>query len=290
MFTHLLSHFTALMAVAVASLAVSTSQAAELGLDGYCAVCVVKMSKWEVGNPAITSSYDDTTYRFPSAGIQAKFDADPAAFVPALGGDCVVCMTKMGKRVPGSVQHSSLYKERLYLFPSDAEKAMFEASPERFVDVDLAMNGNCAVCAAKMGKMVPGDPDHTVVHDGMRYQFPSAKEAAMFAASPARFVLMVSAKQPVRRMASPASTTVSFTGRAGCAACEHGVHPIGSPSELGYAINTADGRVVIVEGVHEADRAAYDARFDGGPATVVGEVIKTQGKFTWVRPVALDVK
>lgn len=189
----------AAMALCVAALpALSISQAnaqdrmtavnAPLALGGYCPVCIVKMQKWEKGDPAISSLYDGKTYLFPSAAVKAKFDAAPASFVPALGGDCIVCYEKMGKRVAGSLKHTSLFKGRLYLFPSEKELNLFLANPAPFVDTDLAINGECVVCLAKMGKHIAGSTQYTVIHNGLRYLFPSAKEADMFRQSPAQFV------------------------------------------------------------------------------------------------------
>lgn len=169
----------------------------ELGLDGYCVVCVHNMKKWEKGDPSITSVFDGFEYRFPSQAIKAEFDRDPQAFVPVLQGDCIVCLEKMDKRVPGKVQFPTLYNGRLYLFPGAGEKAAFDASPDQFVDADLALGGDCAVCLAKMGKNVPGSPEFTVIHNGMRYQFPSESEAEMFRQQPSSFVAVGSSKADI---------------------------------------------------------------------------------------------
>jgi len=159
----------------------------EIALSGYCPVCVIEMGKWDKGNPEIRSTYDNHTYTFPSRAIQAKFDANPEKYIPVLHGDCAVCLKKHGKRVPGSVYHSVLHQGRLFLFPSEKEKNAFKEDSRAFANADLAAKGECIVCRKKMGKHVPGSPNHTVIHDGLRYLFPSDKEAAVFRQSPGSF-------------------------------------------------------------------------------------------------------
>ncbi|MEM7317095.1 MAG: hypothetical protein AAF497_28510, partial [Planctomycetota bacterium] len=128
----------------------------ELGLEGYCPVCIVSARKWEKGRPEINSTYDGTTYYFPNAAIKAKFDASPPMYIPALGGDCIVCYEKMGKRAPGNIRHAALHRGRLYLFPGDSQKQAFLANPTEYENSDLAAKGECVVCLAKAGKHVPG--------------------------------------------------------------------------------------------------------------------------------------
>ena len=60
-------------------------------LEGYCPVCVIKIKKWVRGNPHYAATYDGKTYYFPGEDQKQMFLADPAKYVPALGGDCTVC-------------------------------------------------------------------------------------------------------------------------------------------------------------------------------------------------------
>lgn len=263
------------------------------GLNGYCPVCVVEMKKWEKGNARIQSTFDGVAYYFPSKAVKAKFDANPEKYVPALNGDCTVCYAKMGKRAPGSIQHAALHKKRLYLFPSEKQKSMFLADPRAFEKTDLAANGECIVCLAKMNKHVPGSAKHTVIHDGFRYQFPSEKEAMMFRKSPEQFVKAVKTMKKAEGMRTDRrvsnTTTVRFAGRSGCAGCEFGVKPINAPQELGLAIVSSDGRVTVVEDAHSKYPAIYKARFNNKQLVVEGTVLKTQGKVTWVQPNSLTM-
>lgn len=270
-----------------------------IGLEKYCPVCVIAAREWEMGRDDITSTYDGITYYFPNREIQAKFDKMPAQFVPALGGDCIVCYAKMNKRVPGNIRHASLYKERLYLFPSDREKEMFDADPAAFAKADLAANGDCVVCRAKAGKNVPGSEEFTEIHNGLRFLFPSAAEQAEFRRQPEQYAKhgMMKKDTAAARRATPTSAVaakasrnmITVAGRSGCAACEHGVTPLTSPDELGLAVNTKDGRVVVIEDAHRLYPDIYASRFEGRPLEVEGMIVKTEGRVSWLKPSALRV-
>ncbi len=174
-----------------ATVGVATVLAADLplALDGRCTVCLGKMNQLVEGKPEFTSDYDGKTYRFPSAEQKKMFDADPAKFVPALGGDCVVCLVEQGKHVPGKAEHALVHEGRLYLFPGQAQLDMFKKNPAKYANADLALGGACPVCLVKMNKVVQGDPKFAVVHDGLRYLFPGAEQKAMFEKDPAAFTL-----------------------------------------------------------------------------------------------------
>lgn len=263
----------------------------KIGLDGYCPVCVVEHRKWEKGNPAITSTFDGVSYQFPSQAIKAKFDANPQKYVPALNGDCIVCYEKLGKRVAGSVQHPALHNGRLYLFPGERERQAFLAEPEAFEDTDLAANGECVVCLAKANKHVPGSAEHTVLHNGLRYQFPSANEANAFRQSPNQFISQIGklGKAQMMKAKDPATRGVRLVGRSGCAACEFGITPLGAPDQLGLAVVGRDGRITVVEGAHKDYPQIYEDRFEGKQIAVEGKIVKTQGKINWLEPTSLQV-
>lgn len=258
---------------------------AELALGGHCAVCVVKAQKWVKGSPEHTSVYDGHRYQFPSAAEQRVFDADPAAFTPALGGDCVVCLKNMGKRVAGSVKHTAKYKGRLYLFPGEEPKQEFLRAPQTYADVDLAHNGDCAVCLAKAQKHVAGKPEFAAYYKGLRYLFPSDKERQAFCAAPEEF----EDKQMASSQPAPAAELVSITGSSACAGCSYGVRPVDAPGELGLAVKTTDGRVFVIEDAHRSYPEVYAKRFDGITLRVQGVAFQTRENVSWLRPVDLRV-
>jgi YHS domain-containing protein len=169
-----------------------TAATSKVALQGYCPVCVVKMKKWVRGNPTIQANYDGKTYYFPGQEQKQMFMADPAQYTPALGGDCAVCMAEMGKRTPGSLQYAALSGNRLYLFPNEKMKQMFRDDPAKYINADLALGGNCAVCRVEMKKDVAGNPDVSYMLGGLRYLFPSEDQRKMFIANPGKYAV----KQP----------------------------------------------------------------------------------------------
>ncbi len=101
-----------------------------IGLEGYCPVCILDANKWAKGSPEHQATYDGVTYYFPEEAIKEKFLANPAKYVPALGGDCIVCYAKLGKRVPGSINHTARYDNRLFLFPARGAATGLSQQPE----------------------------------------------------------------------------------------------------------------------------------------------------------------
>ncbi len=166
-------------------------------LDGFCPVCLVRMDKLVKGDPAISSVYDGKTYLFPSDEQKRIFDANPTAFVPALGGDCAVCKVEKGIDVPGKPEFQVKHDGRLFLFPSPKQKKMFESNPERYADADLALGGACAVCLVKKNELVAGKTDYASIYDGRRYLFPGAKQKRMFDVDPAAFAPAMGGNCPV---------------------------------------------------------------------------------------------
>ncbi len=158
-----------------------------LALSGYSPVSLHSSGAWSKGDPSLIATFDGKTYAFVNDAERQAFAADPARYVPVLGGDCVVAYAQHGQRVPGSVQHASVQGERLYIFSTPDARAMFAASPASFVNADLAYGGNCVVCAVGMGQAMPGRPEITTVHKGLRYQFPSPDQQREFLANPAKY-------------------------------------------------------------------------------------------------------
>ncbi len=266
----------------------ASSQTSDVALEGYCPVCIIEAKTWVRGNPRHQVTHDGRTYYFPSDKEKRMFEANAAKYVPALGGDCTVCYANAGKRIPGNIRHGVFHNGRLFLFPSDREKKEFLAHPRRYANVDLALDGKCAVCRVMVGKDVPGKPQFTAIHDGFRYHFPSDKERQVFLANPAKFTAKrATAKQASTQKASKAAITIK--GSSACAGYEHGVVPIGAPDTLGLAVNANDGKVYVVEDAHKLYPKVYKDRFDGLRLQVSGTVLKSAGKITWIKPTQLNV-
>lgn len=163
-------------------------QQAPLALEGYCPVSILEMRKWVKGDPTLQIVYDGRTYLFANEKGKKMFEANPAKYIPALGGDCVVALVKMGKRVPGDIRRTSVHDGRLFLFSNQEAKQMFLADPATYANADLALGGHCPVCRVNMGKEVPGKPETAAFHKGLRYLFPSTEQRDEFLAHPEKYV------------------------------------------------------------------------------------------------------
>jgi YHS domain-containing protein len=163
-------------------------QQAPLTLEGYCPVSIVAMQKWVKGDPAYQAAYDGRSYLFADERGKRMFQADPAKYVPALGGDCAVALVKLGKRVPGSIRHASFHDGRLFLFANADAHKMFQAEPAAYANADLALGGTCPVCLVNMRQSVAGKPEIAAFHKGFRYLFPAAEQRHAFLASPEKYV------------------------------------------------------------------------------------------------------
>ena len=175
-----------------------------IGYNGYCPVSVVQGRKWIRGSSAYASTYDNTTYYFPSESEKAVFEQSPEKFVPALGGDCIVSFAEGGQRAPGSIHHSAVHDNRIYLFPNDEQKKKFVDNVAQYLNADLAANGYCTVCLVNANQMTKGNSEYLAIHNGMLYLFPSDSERQTFLNSPTLFT----------SAAIPASATVfDFSAR-----------------------------------------------------------------------------
>lgn len=167
--------------------AASSAWAQTKAMQGFCPVTILEEGEWKKGEESLTSTYDNRTYYFASEEAKEKFEKDPPRYVPALGGDCTICLVNVGKRIPGNVYHSVKHKGRLFLFPQDPTMEAFKANPEKFEDADLAFDGNCPVCR-KGGSTEKGKPEFTVIVDDMRYQMASREVMEEFQRNPKLYI------------------------------------------------------------------------------------------------------
>lgn len=182
----------------------SATQRVPVALNGYCPVCILDLKKWVRGNPQHTVTYDGKAYYFPNAETRQTFLADPAKYVPALGGDGIVTYARTGQRVPGSIYHAAFHRGRLYLFADAPHKQMFVADPAAYANVDVAMDGNCPVCRVEMNKTMPGDATVAAFYQGKRYLFPGAEQQQMFLQNPTKYV-----PQELPRQSPPAGSSLT---------------------------------------------------------------------------------
>lgn len=160
-----------------------------VAMSGFCPVCVIDMKQWIRGKPEFQAAYDGKTYLFPGAEQRDMFLANPEKYVPALGGDCTVCYLNMGQRSPGTVEHTALLNQRLYMFPNNELKQEFMTNWKKYTGADVALGGQCSVCRVELNEAIPGKPEFSVVYRGLRYWFPGEEQKRMFLSNPAKYAM-----------------------------------------------------------------------------------------------------
>ncbi len=180
-----------------------TAIAPEPAMGGYCPVTLKTKGVWVRGR------YDDRAeiggLDFFTAGPTEReaFLADPALYIPALGGDCAVSFVDYGEKVRGSTFHAADFRGRLYLFADAERKEAFRAQPERYASIDLAAGGACVVTLKDGGKSTPGFAEFAVWHEGLLYRFKGPEEKAKFLATPEKYATEANAAAPPQPAAQP---------------------------------------------------------------------------------------
>ena len=164
----------------------------EPALGGYCPVSIRgdgrNLGIWVEGNKRFHAVYDGKFYLFAGAREKSQFLAAPQQYIPALGGECVVCFRDLGKEVHGSIFYAALYQGRLFLFADTKQKEMFRQDPTVYAQVDLAMDGKCAVSQREEGRLVAGKEEEFTWYHNRRYLFASPEYRRKFIVSPERYV------------------------------------------------------------------------------------------------------
>ncbi len=103
----------------------------KLMLEGHDAVAYFKQSAAIKGDPAITSQFQDVTFRFASQANKAAFDAEPQRYMPQFGG---FCSNGINYAVPwgggGSPNSWRIYRGKLYVFGGQSSRDHFEIDTE----------------------------------------------------------------------------------------------------------------------------------------------------------------
>ena len=102
-------------------------------LAGYSPVAYKTVGKAIQGKPGISATHEGKLYYFAKPKAREAFLKDPASFVPALAGDCIVCKVKAHEKIAGDPRIFSVYKGRTYLFRGPDQKKAFDAHPENFL-------------------------------------------------------------------------------------------------------------------------------------------------------------
>ncbi len=102
----------------------------------FIAVCPVTLRderKVVRPSPEFTSVHNGQRYKFASAEAQAKFDASPEQYVPAIDGNDTVLASMGAVGYEGSLRHPGIFEGKLYLFHSERTADMFRKDPTQFL-------------------------------------------------------------------------------------------------------------------------------------------------------------
>jgi YHS domain-containing protein len=157
---------------------------------GFCVVRLRDHREWTAGDLAAGGLFDGREYRFASMRERDIFAATPERYAPALSGDCVATFAETGERVAGRLEFGLVHNGRLYFFATAERRAEFQADPARLIDADLVDGGRCPVSRVDRQRRVAGIPATVALHNGLRYQFASARDRETFLTAPDRYEIV----------------------------------------------------------------------------------------------------
>lgn len=158
-----------------------------LAVQGFSVVDLHDYQRWVVGIENHQALFDGQLYRFADARQRAIFAAAPQRYAPILGGDCLVTFAETGRRVAGDLRYGLQHGQRLFFFAGADQLKQFQESPKRYVDADLAHQGNCVVSKFDQKKVIQGLPKTVVTLGGLRYFFLGIPQQAKFLGNFSRY-------------------------------------------------------------------------------------------------------
>lgn len=106
-----------------------------LALDGYCPVSLVEKQQWIPGDKRWGANHQGRIYLFSGPEAQSRFLADFDRYAPAASGFDIVLAAEERKNVPGLRQHGVFFKDRIFLFASEATLQKFSANPLYYMEL-----------------------------------------------------------------------------------------------------------------------------------------------------------
>jgi YHS domain-containing protein len=100
-----------------------------LGLKGFCLVSLTDHRDLVDARPEYSTVYRGQKYYFCPEEALAEFEAAPAMYAPAAGGNDVVHLAFTGEASLGSLDYAVWYKGKLYMFGSAETMETFVAAP-----------------------------------------------------------------------------------------------------------------------------------------------------------------
>lgn len=110
----------------------------------FCPVGSLNSQRLVSGSREHESSYRGFQLQFSSSEARKQFQADPSKFWPVGDGHCVVSYFDHGKAKLGSVYHSLIHADRIWLFASQEHLERFARQPARYIDKVVNENSRSA--------------------------------------------------------------------------------------------------------------------------------------------------
>ena len=155
--------------------------------SGFSVVALRDQQQWLEGRSVYQAIFDRQLYWFASQRELDIFSAAPEKYAPALGGDCLVTFADTNERVTGKPHFGAVHRGRIYFFSSQVARDIFKQNPSRYMDADIANQGNCLVSKVDDRKQIPGLPDTVVTVGGLRYFFAGSHQRILFSANPLHY-------------------------------------------------------------------------------------------------------
>ncbi|MEQ9406083.1 MAG: thioredoxin family protein [Fuerstiella sp.] len=112
--------------------ALRRERARQIGLNGYCPVCLSSSSEWRRGAPQFRCDYQGVSYLLRSAQDLKRFKADPERFVPVLHGYDPVVLKHQKKMQTGAIELGARYRNRIFFFATQGNREAFIRNPGRY--------------------------------------------------------------------------------------------------------------------------------------------------------------
>ena len=106
----------------------------QLALEGFCPVALLENKSWSLGYAKWGHIHRGKLYLFSSEEAKAKFWSDPDRFSPVMSGYDIVQYLEAQHLQHGARQFGSYYRNKYYLFSSEATLLKFESSPDYYAD------------------------------------------------------------------------------------------------------------------------------------------------------------
>ncbi|QDU94967.1 hypothetical protein [Lignipirellula cremea] len=166
--------------------------------SGYCPVTLREKTQWAPGNAQFRLMYDGREYLFVGQNELNQFRQNPLRYAACLGGDCIVTFVELGERVPGNLSLGvipNIPDTRYHFFANEAQKKKFAADFDtyvnqgvaKYINKDVALNGNCPVVLKTTGQVTPGRPELAALYRDFRFFCSTPEHRAAFMASPEKY-------------------------------------------------------------------------------------------------------